>query len=146
MRDRLAGRGRAFAPVRWLLTIGALVWFPFVQPLAETLLVRDQAVDWSLLRQTHELMLLAIRVFSVAALLQSLTFLTMYFLVLWFVLRWDTQRRVARLAGRWRGDTSDLSLTVQTVRWLDDLLKPVRAAKDRVEGLATRAAAVGKAA
>ena len=142
VRQRVGSSGSIFAPVRWVLTFGAVLWFPFVQPAIDRLTDRREGVDWNLLHDAHVVEDLAVHVISVNDLLQSLTFLLMYFLVLWAVLRWDTQRRVGRWTARWRADaTSDLSLTGQTVAWLDDLLRPIRAAKDRAEGLAARAAA-----
>ena len=110
-----------------------MLWFPFVQPILQTLMSED------IKHSTHDLVLMAVRIFSVNELLQNLTFLTMYFFLLWIILRWDTQRRVARFAGRWKSDSSDLSVTTQTLRWLDDLLKPVREARQQAEALAKRA-------
>jgi GTPase Era involved in 16S rRNA processing len=134
IRRRLTGKsGVIFAPVRWLLTIGALLWFPFIQPITQTLLSND------ITHSTHDIVLLAVRIFSVNELLQNLTFLTMYFFLLWIILRWDTQRRVARLASRWKSDASELSMTSQAMRWLDDLLQPIREARERAESLAMRA-------
>ena len=140
VRRRLGGASPIFAPVRWLLTIGAVLWFPFVQPAAERLTGPD-GLDRNLIHDTHALTDLALHIVSVNDLLQSLTFLVMYFLLLWAVLRWDTQRRVARWTARWRTDAaSDLSLTAQTVQWLDHLLRPIRAARERADTLAARAA------
>ena len=62
----------------------------------------------------------------------------MYFFLLWVLLRWDTQRRINRFAAGWKRDSSDLSLTVQTVRWLDELLSPVRTAGEQMEALVER--------
>jgi hypothetical protein len=135
IRRRLAGKsGVLLAPFRWLLTIGALLWFPFVQPITQTLLSQD------IKHSTHDIVLLAVKIFSVTELLQNLTFLGMYFFVIWIILRWDTQRRVARLASRWKSDTSELSMTTQAMRWLDDLLQPIRESRERAESLAQRAA------
>ena len=134
IRRRLAGKsGLIFAPFRWLLTIGALLWFPFIQPITQTLLSND------ITHSTHDIVLLAVRIFSVNELLQNLTFLGMYFFLLWVILRWDTQRRVAGLVGGWKSDSSELSMTSQAMRWLDDLLQPVREARERAESLAQRA-------
>ena len=138
VRQRLAGKsGVVFAPLRWLLTIGALLWFPLVQPVLQTLLDQDR-LNWDLIHQTHELVVLVVRIFSVNELLQNLTFLTMYFFLLWVILRWDTQRRIARFVKKWKSDSSDLSLTAQTLQWLDDLLIPVQNATEKVESLNER--------
>jgi GTPase Era involved in 16S rRNA processing len=134
VRQRLTGkRAILTAPLRWLLTIGAVLWFPFVQPVTQTILNHD------LTHSTHDLVVLTVSIFSVNQLLQSLTFLAMYFFVLWVILRWDTQRRVARFAGRWKSDTSDEGLAAQVIRWMDGLLSPIRQARERTESLANRA-------
>jgi hypothetical protein len=139
VRQKLAGgAGVIFAPLRWLLTIGALIWFPFVQPVLDTLLAQSQ-LNWSVIHETHEMVVLVVRVFSVSELLQNLEFLAMYFFVLWVILRWHTQRRINRFVMKWKNESSDLSLTVQTVRWLDELLAPVHSAKEQVGGLIDRA-------
>jgi GTP-binding protein EngB required for normal cell division len=139
IRKKLTGGHRAItAPARWLLTIGALLWFPFVQPFLAMLLEKDPP-NWSIFHWTHEMTLLVVKIFSVDQLLQNLTFLCMYFFILWVILRWDTQRRVTRYSRRWQTDTSDLSLTVQTVRWLDDLLIPIHTEQQQATELANRA-------
>ena len=144
VRRRLAGRRSAvLAPFRWLLTIGAVIWFPFVQPAIDrtTGPAAPDQFDYNPIHDVHSVVDLAVHIVSVNDLLQSLTFLLMYFLLLWAVLRWDTGRRVARWSGRWRNDAdSDMSLTAQTVRWLDDLLRPIRVAREKAEALAERAA------
>jgi hypothetical protein len=141
VRQKLTGRQRAAtAPARWLLTIGAVLWFPFVQPFLATMMDKSDGSSWSIFHWTHEMTLLVVRIFSVNELLQSLTFLCMYFFILWLILRWDTQRRVAKFAGRWKSDSSDLSLTVQTMNWLDDLLRPIHTAHEQASNLADRAA------
>ena len=86
-----------------------------------------------------EMVVLVVRVFSVSELLQNLEFLAMYFFVLWVILRWHTQRRINRFVLKWKNESSDLSLTVQTVRWLDEMLAPVHSAKEKLEALITRA-------
>ncbi len=145
VRKKLTGRATViFAPLRWLLTIGALIWFPFVQPVLETLLAQNQ-MNWSIIHETHELVVLTVRIFSVNELLQNITFLSIYFFVLWVILRWDTQRQINRFTAQWKADSSDLSLTVQTVRWLDELLNPVRLAREKVEALSSRRAIVAGA-
>ena len=146
VRRRVSGRSSTvFAPFRWLLTIGAIVWFPFVQPVAYEL-TDAGGLRWNMIHNVHLLIHLAIHVISVDGLLQSVTFLLVYFGLLWSLLRWDTGRRVGRWAGRWQSDaSSDLSLTAQTVRWLDGLLRPIRAARERADALAARAAAAAVA-
>jgi hypothetical protein len=138
VRRRLGGGSwPIFAPLRWLLTIGALIWFPFVQPILDQLLQHDE-LRWSIIHQTHQMVVLVVRIFSVNELLQNMTFLTMYFFLLWVILRWDTQRRISRFLTRWKQDSSDLSLIWQTVRWVDELLSPVKTARERMECLVDR--------
>ena len=128
----------------WRISLVGLVALGACQPVGPA--APDQ-FNANPIQDVHSLVDLAVHVISVNDLLQSLTFLLMYFLLLWAVLRWDTQRRVARWSGRWRTDAgSDLSLTGQTVTWLDDLLRPIRAARERADALAARAAAAGDVA
>jgi hypothetical protein len=142
VRNNLAGRASVlFAPLRWLLTIGAILWFPFVQPAMEAMLVNNSP-DWSIIHDASKLTRLIVQIVSVNQLLQSLEFLLLYFFLLWVILRWHTQRRVAKFAAKWRDDSSDLSLTMQTISWLDELLLPVRDAKEKVQGLAERRRAI----
>ena len=76
------------------------------------------------------------------ALLQTLTFLALYYFIIWLIVRWDTGRRVDRQLHRWKtSDSTDpgLSLPGQTLEWLNNLLEPIRAARERVESLVRRA-------
>jgi hypothetical protein len=142
VRNKLAGKaGALLAPLRWLLTIGALIWFPFVQPILDTLIAKNE-LSWNIIHDTHEIVVLTVRIFSVNELLQNVEFLAMYFFILWVILRWHTQRRINRCVAKWKNDVSDLSLTVQTMRWLDDMLGPVRTAKETVASLIERAGTI----
>ncbi len=142
--QRLAGRaGRTsmlLAPVRWLLTIGALIWFPLAQPLLAALLPGE---SWP---GVGAIALLLVNVISVGFLLQSAAFLLLWYGGLWLLLRWHTQRRVERaLAVRSPRDEADPAAVVAD--WLDDLLAPLHAYRqrlhellDRVQQLESRAA------
>ncbi len=142
-RDALAGRGGVIAPLfRWLLTIGALLWFPIVQPILSgflndaTLEVNWFAPDW------RRLLGLLVSVLSGEALLKNATFLIIWFTVIWLALRWGTQRRLSRLLARWRSaDYPDpaLNLTTQTLQWLRDLVAPIAQSRERTQSLAERA-------
>ena len=154
-RQRLAGRGGVVAPFfRWLLTIGALLWFPLVQPILAAFLqdpTQYQNRGWG--ETAWRLVGLVVAVFSGEALLKSTTFLLIWFLVIWLALRWNTQRRLGRLLARWKSaDDADesLSLTAAAFGWLSDLTDPIRRAHDRMAALAARAAelrkSIGKAA
>ena len=80
-------------------------------------------------------------------LLSTLSFFLVYLSILWLLLRWDTQQRVARQFARWKkleGQEPPLSLTGRITDWIAGLLEPVRTAKEEMEKLAKRAAGVGK--
>ena len=145
-RQRAAGRGSAgAAPIRWLLTLGALLWFPILQPVLERAL--NSPNDWSGLGWHHWRPLLGIivSVLGTDYLLKSAGFLAIYFLVLWLALRWNTQRKVARMAARWRlanDPDPQLNLAAQALQWVDELTDPIRIAHDRMASLAQRAASL----
>jgi hypothetical protein len=144
--QRLAGRGGVIAPLfRWLLTIGALLWFPLVQPILEGMLSLPD-LGLNLWTDGRKLAALIVGVLSGAALLRNVTFLIIWFTVIWLALRWSTQRRVARLLGRWRSadyPNESLNLTTQALRWMDGLLAPLRAGRERTDDLLKRAQALG---
>jgi hypothetical protein len=133
---RAAGASGIIRPlVRWTLTIGAVLWFPFVQPLLEAWLQPGFG------KTTQELLLLGVQMIGVTYLLKNVTFLLIWFLALWMILRYSTHRRVNRLVEIWRSsvDPQDpLSLTGQTISWMDDLIEPIRAQRERTEAVVRR--------
>ena len=135
--ERLAGKSGALtAPIRWLLTVGALLWFPFVQPMLEAFLSGSAG------KTTRELLYLGVQMLGVTYLLKNVTFLIIWFVVLWLVLRWGTHRRASRMLQRWgTGARLDdpLSLTGQVIQWVDELLEPIRRHRERVEAVVKRA-------
>jgi hypothetical protein len=142
--ERLAGRRGIVAPViRFVLTIGAALWFPLLQPLAEALATGGIQRQWG--EMAADLGLLAVRVFSAAYLLQAAAFLGLWYLTLWLILRWDTQRKVARLLERWRsaeaGETgeADASPPSAVIEWIEGLLEPARQSRQRADELVRRA-------
>ena len=141
-RDRLTPRGGWLAPGRWLLTIGALLWFPIVQPLLEAVLTRGvERTSWD------QMLGLVVAVLGVNYLTKSIGFLAIWFVILWLALRWNTQRRVARLMSRWRVANDldpDLNLSTQALQWAEGLTAPVQAAHQRMAALADRAAGLRK--
>jgi hypothetical protein len=145
-RERAAGRGGAAAmPIRWLLTIGALLWFPIVQPLLN--LALNSPLDWTGLGWHHwrPLLGMLVSILGTDYLLKSAGFLAIYFLVLWLALRWNTQRWIARMADRWRwanDPNPQLNLATQAMQWVDELTSPIRQAHERMASLAARAAAL----
>jgi len=132
--DRVARPSIIFAPLRWLATIGAVIWFPIAQPILQAML----APTWGGFGK--EFALLAVQLLSAAYLLKSVSFLLIYFVVLWALLRWDTRRRVNRLLKNWTQVDAEasLSLPAQGMKWLDDLLMPVRRHVETVGELAER--------
>jgi GTPase Era involved in 16S rRNA processing len=137
LMSRLHGRAGFIAPIfRVLLTIGALLWFPFVQPILDVFLQPN-----SLVHSLRDLPLVLVEVFSAAALLKSAVFLAIWYLIIYGLLRWDTRRRVDRLLSRWktaRNTDPDLNLTTSALRWIDDLLQPIVAEREQTENLAMR--------
>jgi hypothetical protein len=134
------GRSRAIGSViRWLLTVGALIWFAIAQPILEAALQPSPA------RTIRAIALEIVHALSVTFLLKTLTFMILWFFIIWLVVRWDTARRVDRQLQRWKvNDTLDpgLSLPGQTIEWLNMLVDPIRAARERLEDLVKRAEAL----
>jgi hypothetical protein len=133
LREQLGVSGVISAFFRTLLTIGALLWFPIVQPLLEAFLAGHPMRD---------LTLLAVRLLGVTYLLKTVAFLAIYYTLLWLILRWDTQRRIDKFLWRWqesRNIDPTLSLTGQAVEWLNELLTPIRSATERLETVVQRA-------
>lgn len=143
-RERLAGRGGLLgAPFRWLLTIGALLWFPLVQPVLAAIVPTDMEVD------PRKMAGLLIGILSGTALLTSLSFLALWFLVIWLALRWNTQRRVARLLAKWKAahyPDRSLNLTAEALEWMDGLVHPITRHAERLDSLVERTAALRKSA
>jgi hypothetical protein len=134
--QRAGGRFHAlFAPWRWLLTIGAVLWFPIVQPILNVMLQQDV---WNLSKETLRVV---VGVLSVEHLLSCVTFLLLWLFILWVMLRWGTQRRVTRIIERWkRADSDDdLSLPQQVIQWTDEMLDPIHRRRERVEQILKQA-------
>jgi GTPase Era involved in 16S rRNA processing len=124
-----------FAPWRWLLTIGAVLWFPIIQPVLNVMLQQDV---WNFSRETLRVV---VGVLSVEHLLSCVTFLLLWLFILWVMLRWGTQRRVTRIIERWkRADSDDdLSLPQQVIQWTDEMLDPIHRRRERVEQILKQA-------
>lgn len=134
---RAGGRGLGIlgGTWRWLLTIGAIVWFPFAQPVTQILLADGVT------RSIREVARLIVGVLSSSHLLQSGAFLLLWFAVLWMLLRFHTQQRADSLIARWKTDEAldpQLSFAAQTMEWADELLAPLRSQRDRFADLAER--------
>lgn len=134
VQSRLCGAGPAGALVRWVLTIGALLWFPLIQPMLQTAL---QSPDMGV----RELLLRLVEIMGVGYLLSNVSFLLLYYFILWAIVQWGTHRRVGRLLTRLRsGREGDKSLdpAAQVLAWADGLLDELRLAHQRHEGLLHR--------
>jgi len=136
LSDRIGGRDNVLAAlVRSLLTWGALLWFPIVQPILEAVLR-----DWQSGSVTH-VGLLVVRILGVTFLLQNASFLLLWFFALWAFVRWDTQRRVDQQLMRWRSAAdADVStnLIAAAANWLAGLTEPIQSARNRLNRLVTR--------
>jgi hypothetical protein len=134
---KLSGRAGIIAPVvRFLLTIGALLWFPFIQPVLQIMLEGKSAFSTA-----KDVGILAVQVFSAASLLQNAVFLLIWYLLIWSLLRWSTRSRVDRLLARWKKSAAaddSLNLTGKTLAWIDALLEPIRRKRSAMEDLAKR--------
>jgi hypothetical protein len=138
---KLSGRSGVIAPLfRFLLTIGALLWFPFIQPVLQILLNSKSVIGTA-----RDVGILAVQVFSAASLLQNAVFLIIWYLLIWSLLRWSTRRRVDRLLSKWkRADDADdsLNLTTRALGWIDGLLEPIQWKRNAMEGLAKKVEAM----
>ncbi len=129
----LAGRASPWlAPLRWLLTIGALLWFPLAQPILEAFLQTDHTV-------LREFPLTIVRLLSVQHLLESLTFLVAWFLILYLLLRRTVHRRVARLFEHWEKIDDEMNLSKCTSNWFSNLTAGITAQRKQLEDLIDRA-------
>jgi hypothetical protein len=141
--SRLSGKMGVIAPVvRFLLTIGALVWFPFVQPVLQILLTSHGAIG-----TMRDLGVMAVEVISAESLLKSAAFLIIWYLLIWSLLRWSTKVKVERLMGKWKaaGDGEDLlNLTTRGLKWIEELVEPVQRARETAQDLAGRVAEMKK--
>jgi hypothetical protein len=139
VQSRLSGRAGIIAPlVRLLLTVGALIWFPFVQPVLHAFLASNSALGTA-----RDLGILAVEVFSAQSLLLNGVFLLLWYLLIGSLLKWSTRRRVDRLLSRWKSaEYADPSLNLSTtaLQWMDDLLKPIRNSRETMERLSQRVA------
>ncbi len=136
--DRNGGGWMAGA-TRMLLTIGALLWFPFIQPLVKSLIANARHTDPS--KTPPDFLLIFVDLLDMSYLLKTLSFFLIYFSAIWLILRWDTQRRVSRQFARWRRlENMDppLSLAGCTLQWLAHLIDPVRLALEQMESLVKR--------
>ncbi len=128
------GHGGATAPLRWLMTIGAVLWFPIVQPILQ--IVLEPGASFSKL--SAEAIWQIVKLLGSAYLLQSVGFLAVYFVLLWATLRYLTGKRCERLLRNI--DTSleaDSASSIQDEadQWIDQLLEPLSSQTKQLERL-----------
>ncbi len=134
LRLQMAGGGGTVGWLgRVLITLGAAIWFPFVQPVLEAYLSPGGMSDFALL---------AVQVLGVSYLLKNVAFLAVYFVLVWLCVKWAVRRRVARWLERLNTDAHldpALSLSGQTLEWTAHLLDPIRRAREQTESIVRRA-------
>ena len=89
----------------------------------------------------RELAYLAVQILGVTYLLKNVTFLLIWFGVLWLMLRFGTHRRVNRILDRFKsslGAADGLSLAAAVMAWLDDLLIPIASHRERIDSIVRR--------
>jgi len=126
---RLQRSSLLLAPVRWLLTIGAILWFPLVQPACELLLTASGEI------RSASLALLVVQTLSVSALLKNLVFLLIWFVVIDLTICWSAHRRVTRLLARSAESDAAQGLSRVVLEWVDDLIQPASQAHARTAGI-----------
>jgi hypothetical protein len=136
--SRLSGKSGVIAPLfRVLLTIGALIWFPIVQPVLKTFLAGG-----STLHSISDAAVVLVTILSTQWLLANAGLLVLWYLMIWALLRWNAQGKVNRMLARWKtAEQADpsLNLSTQTMAWIESLLEPIHTARNAVEKLALRA-------
>jgi hypothetical protein len=137
-------RRRWLAPWRWLLTFGAVVWFPLIQPVAEVFLTLLPGggieADLTDIAGWRDLALTAVSVLSAQHLLDSALFLLIWFVVLWAYLRWAATQKAKHQLG-----TGHDGLVTAAANWCDDLLAPLEQRAAALGQLAQRAEKMRKA-
>lgn len=136
--DRVGrGHGGATAPLRWLLTFGAALWFPIIQPLAAVMLNPDYTWTGWTWRTAWQL----VSLFGTVHLLQSAVFLIVYYIALWATLRYLTGRRVERLIERLDAgelDAAGTTITAEARSWVDEMFAPIDARSAEFRDLVDR--------
>ncbi len=121
---------------RWLLTVGAAMWFPILQPILDLLL--NASIAWTPITLAR----LVVSLLSGQKLLESAAFLLIWYVFLWLMIRYRTYRQVKA----WLTDTGTgpLDLTATAVAWMDELTEPLQRQQQRIESLASRAESAKK--
>lgn len=117
---------------RVLLTVGALVWFPIIQPLVQTLL------EGTMQLSVAQLGLGIVKILSVGALLSNVSFLLLWFFILWVLVRYSAQRKIERAlerGGRLVADADSHSSADALEVWHRKLLEPITGRIERFQRL-----------
>ena len=134
---RTAGKPNLFtrllAPV---VTIGAALWFPIVQPILEIVLANNIT---SFTRQT---VLLVVQLFGATYLLHSVGMLVIYFVALWMTLRWMAYRKIDRALRRDIGQSHPAGAVML---WSEQLVGPLAKHVERLQSLSNRITDLGVA-
>ncbi len=117
--------------LRWLATLGAVLWFPFVQPILNIALVTQ--IKWVPI----EIAKLVVQTLSGQKLLQDIAFLFLWFLLLWLWVRYRAYQRVKRYMKTDKLGRLDLSGIAD--QWCNDLLRPLTQQRDQLAALINRA-------
>lgn len=127
--ERVRARGNPLGGLfRWMVSLGALVWFPFGQPVVEHFLSEGSFGD---------LALLLVRLFGVASLLQSALFLALFYGAIWLGVRWRAHRRAAKALESLEG-SGNSNLDDILSEWGAGLVAPLLAEKEKVLRLEER--------
>ncbi len=124
-RDHIADKLRPtiwLAPIRWLLTVGVVLWFAILQPLLAVAVPEGDAWSWTEALQDAVLLL------NATTILSSLGFALVWLLLVWIAVRLRAYRLVAKHRTKLlRGDAADVeaSPAAQVIAWMDDLLGPL---------------------
>lgn len=123
---------RLIAPV---ITIGAALWFPIVQPVLEIVLQAN------IVEMTRDTVLMIVRVLGANYLVQSVGLLAIYFVALWVWLRWLAYRRIDRALAR---ATDERHPAQVVLTWTESLLMPLKQHVDKLQNLSDRIARLGE--
>ncbi len=110
---------------RVFIVFGAMVWFPFCQPVLQQYLEEESLTD---------IPLLIVGLLGVSSLLSSAVFLFVIFTLIWLTVRWRTQRSVSRVLRSLRDEEieSNRGLEAAARDWGLTLLLPLEEEKKQI--------------
>ncbi len=132
-RDLIRSRLRPsilLAPIRWLMTVGVIVWFVFIQPLLQVAVPEE---EWSWTELVQEAVLLL----NAQTLLAAGGFVLTWLVLLWIAIRLRAYRLVDRQRQRMLADDDNPeSPAGVVVAWTRDLVEPLQTRHDQLATLA----------